>query len=255
MTFARRLATAAVAVAAITAGAGRARAADTVETWEPGATDIDFYLGLDQLRGTDRTMFADLMLGFGVLSRFSVYLGTTLEGDTGMTQGSADLHMGVFGTPIDTDHLDLDLFLGVSGWRELELAPGMELNFDRDPAMRTWGVYLRAQLPVHGRSGAASPAVPGMERRPTVHIASTLGVYRTVATGHQLLLEYGMDFHPDPVAGQRRIEVGGIALGYNVVLHDRLELITQLYVDLPQANDSVDYGFTAGFIATLPSAG
>ena len=51
-------------------------AADTVETWDAGATDVDFYLGFDGLdpkRG-GHAVYGDIMPGYGIVEHFSVYL-------------------------------------------------------------------------------------------------------------------------------------------------------------------------------------
>jgi hypothetical protein len=44
-------------------------------------------------------------------------------------------------------------------------------------------------------------------------------------------------------------------LGYNLTLNDSLELINQVFIDLPQAGQGVAVGITLGFIASLPAAG
>lgn len=228
-----RLACAALVLAA----AAPARASDTVETWDVGATDVDFYVGHDGVA------FGDIMLGYGVAPRLSAYLGTTLS------DGETAIYLGVFGTPIDTDHFDLDLFLGMTnggpGLSQFELAPAIELNLDLDPDMRSWGAYLRAHLPVHGRPTTDATAAT-MAADATYHVAPTVGVYRSLGERHQLLLEYSVDFHPDAV------EVGGLAFGYNVAITDGLELINEIYVDIPQAGERVAFGATTGFIATIP---
>jgi hypothetical protein len=43
---------------------GVAWAADTVETWDPGAADVDFYLGFDGV-GAERSVYGDIMVGYG----------------------------------------------------------------------------------------------------------------------------------------------------------------------------------------------
>ncbi len=48
--------------------------------------------------------------------------------------------------------------------------------------------------------------------------------------------------------------MGGLALGYNVTLSESIELINQLYLDIPQRDDPVAVGLMIGFIATLPSS-
>jgi hypothetical protein len=228
-------------------------AADTMETFDVGATDVEFYTGVDGLGlpSDERIAFGDMMLGYGLVERLSAYFGTTLEGSGAFTDGCSTHYMGLFGTPFDTNHLDLDLQLDMaSGGPEqrLEIRPALELNVDADPEMRTWGLYLRTPLPVYGRKFQTG------EQHATFHLESTLGAYVHLADGHQLLMEYDMAFHPDPQDGERRTDVGGAAFGYNVTVSDEIELINQVFVDIPQAGEKVSVSLMAGLIATLPSA-
>jgi len=245
-----RLAAVLAFVSALTAGVS---ASDTMETFDVGATDVEFYTGADGLGlpSDERAAFGDMMLGYGLVERISAYFGTTLEGSGAFADGSSTHYLGLFGTPFDTNHLDLDLQLDMaSGGPEqrLEIRPALELNVDEDPEMRTWGLYLRTPLPVYGRKFQTG------ERHATFHLESTLGTYVQLADGHQLLAEYDMAFHPDPQDGERRTDVGGAAFGYNVAVSDEIELITQAFVDIPQAGDQVSVSLMAGLIATLPSA-
>jgi hypothetical protein len=236
-----------------------ATAADTVETWAAGATDVDFYLGADGLaqRKSDKTVFADIMLGYGLADRFSAYLGTTLFADEYLVNGGADIYTGLFGAPIETNHVDLDLFLNVgaggTGLTAITVTPALELNIDRDPDMRTWGVYLRAGLPLFGEAETRNDEA-GASFDIHIDVATILGAYATLGERHQLLIEYDMAFHPKGAAETDAVEVGGVALGYNIVLNDAIELINQLYLDVPQDDEPVSLGIMVGLIATLPAS-
>jgi len=229
-------------------------AADTVETWDVGATDVDFYLGYDGLglrEAADRAIFGDLMLGYGIVERFSVYLGTTLEANGALADGAASPYLGIFGTVVETDHMDFDLFLDVStggpNQTEFQITPSIELNFDGRNNMSTGGLYIRAGVPLHGRSGRLDEM--------SLDLETVIGAYYTVTAGHQLLVEYDMGFHPIHGAGHDHVvEVGGLALGYNVTLSERIELINLVVVDIPQSGESVSVGVMVGFIVTLPSS-
>jgi hypothetical protein len=235
-----------------------ADAADTVETWDVGATDVDYYLSFDGigLGKKEKTVFGDLMLGYGLVDRFSAYLGTTLQANEYLTDGQANIYIGIFGTPVDTDHFDFDLFLDISlggqDFDEFALSPALELNFDLDPMMRSWGMYLRIPMPIQGRkiSSPVHPEPEGVEA--SFHLEGTIGTYYTVADGHQILLEYDMGIHPDPAQEERQVDIGTAALGYNVTLVDAIELINHFYLDIPQDNDPIAFGVMIGFIATLP---
>jgi hypothetical protein len=116
------------------------KAADTVETWDMGATDVDFYTGFDGIgeRSTNRTVYSDIMLGYGIIDRLSAYVGTTLQGNEFFGDSQARIYLGVFGTSVDTDHFNLDLFLDISAGgpalSEFRVAPAVELNYDLDSA-------------------------------------------------------------------------------------------------------------------------
>ncbi len=237
---------------------GSSIAADTVETWDVGATDVDFYLGFNGLgpKRDERAVYGDFMLGYGIVDRFSAYLGTTLRGDEQFSNGQAGIYFGVYGTQVDTDHLDLDLFLNIqaegAGFSEFQMRPSAELNFDLEPAQRSWGIYLRAGLPVYGHVRPNDSSDPS-EHQTTFCVVLNPGTYLTVAEGHQILLEYDMAFHERSV-DEHPVDVGGLAIGYNMKINGSIELISQVYLDIPQNDEVVAVGLTIGFIATLPSS-
>jgi hypothetical protein len=235
-----------------------AHAADTVETWDVGASNVDFYAGFDGIgpESANRAIYSDIMLGYGIINRLSAYLGTTLQGNESFGDGQKSIYLGVYGTPVDTDHLDLDLFLNVSVGgavlSEVQLAPSIELNFDLDPERRSWGAYLRIGMPVYSRS-RASDTTDAVEHNPAFSAVVNPGIYLSITENHQILLEYDMSFHKWSAA-EHPVDVGGVALGYNVKLSESIELINQVYLDIPHPGEPVAVGLMTGFIATLPSA-
>jgi len=232
-----------------------AHAADTVETWDTGATNVDFYLGVHGLGSSEEVLAGDIMLGVGLVPGLSAYLGTMLEACRHLADGSRSLYFGLFGTPLDTEHVDLDLFLDLSGAEAgrgaVEVIPSFELNLDASPDVATWGVYLRAGVPLHGGADSGESCSPSLE----AHLALEPGAYLTVADGHQVLLETGGTVRLTEGGLGRDLDVGGLALGYNVMLSEALEVITQVAVDLPQDGEELAVGVMAGLIATMPVAG
>lgn len=241
----------------VTAVCSPAMAADTVETWDVGATDVEFYGGFDGLGPQDgeRGLYGDILLGYGLAERFSAYLGTTLSASEHFTDGNADVYLGIFGTPLDTDHFDLDLFLdigaGGDGFDEFTLTPSTELNFDLKPDVGLWGFYLRAGVPIYGRLEQADDGKP--QHRRAAELQLNPGTYLTIAPRHQIFVEYDMALHPEAGEDEHAVDIGGVTLGYNVVIADPIELITQIYIDIPQADEQASVGLMVGFIATLPS--
>lgn len=227
-----------------------AHAADTVEPFDPGSLDVEVYAAFDGAgrAGDHQTVLGDMLAGWGLARGVSAYLGTTMQADGYLTGGETELALGLFGTMRDGDHVDLDLLLdlrSVSG--VFSVTPSFELNLDHAPDMSTHGAYLRGGVTVAGRVTDAGP-----ER--VTDTTVTVGGYRTLRPGHQLLIEVDAAVVDLP-AGGHRWEYGAVALGYNTVLTDALELINQLTVDIPEDGDDAGVGFLVGVIATLPGGG
>lgn len=234
-----------------------AEAADTVETWDKGAGDLDVYMLMEGVGAAEssQAVAGDIMVGWGLADRFSAYLGTTMQADGYLMNGGTELGLGVFGTPVETDHLDLDLFLDLrsagEGLSTLQVEPACELNWDAAPDMSTWGLYLRGGLAIAGRESPDKAA--GVERY--ADLGMTVGSYWSLDEHHQLLVEFDATVHDHAAGEGSGLETGGVALGYNVFLHDTLELINQVRVDLPQGDERAAVGFMIGLIATLPGGG
>ena len=234
------------------------RAADTVETFGVGATDAEFYLGLDGigLDENETTFFSDILFGYGLIDRFSAYLGCTLEGTERFSNSAAFINMGLFGTPLETVHVDLDLFLGVvgggNGFSVFRLTPAMELNLDHDPEMRTYGFYLHAGVPIWGQDRSRVD-IEATGYDIVFDIETVVGFYYNVADGHQILIEHDLVFHPALSGSDSIAEIGGVAFGYNVGLHVAIEMINRVYIDVPGDGESVSVGVMSGIIVTLPS--
>lgn len=237
-------------------------AADTLETWDAGSGNLDFYLTMDGVGRSlpEQGVAGDMLLGWGVADRLSTYLSMSLAADGALADGDAALGVGLFGTPVDTDHFDLDLVLdlcaGGAGLRDLCLGPSLELNLDAAPDLASWGAYVRAGLEITGREvgdahAGKSAAAPGR----LVDRVLTFGGYRSLGARSQLLLEYDLTWRDEPEAGGPAVERGGLALGFNRMLGDTLELVTQGRWDVPQGERDGAFGLTLGFIAGLPGAG
>jgi hypothetical protein len=259
----------AIALAAAALWAGAARAADTTETYGVGASDFELYVGYDGagLERYEGTISAEALVGFGFTERFSGYVSAFAEGNERFAAGEGGAGFGIFGTPIDSDHFDLDLLLGAGfGDGSMFAAPALELNLDARPDLALCGLYVRAEEDLEGRddSVADDPATPDVDEAkeryafaPTTALA--FGGYLTLGERHQLLLEYDMALHHGnadaPEGGSELLERGGVALGYNARLTDAIELISQISVDVPNGGERISAGFSLGLIATMPSPG
>ncbi|MBN2530434.1 MAG: hypothetical protein JXR76_28870 [Deltaproteobacteria bacterium] len=231
-----------------------AHGADTVEPFDIGATDFEMYIGMDGfgLEKYEKTVFSEVVLGYGILERMSAYFSTSLAANEYFADGTVGFAFGIYGNVVDTHHFDVDLFLDFSGTiGDFAVTPALELNVDADPQMGSVGLYLRTGAPLFGRDVALADALePDYEL--ATQIDGTLGFYATLGEAHQLLLEFDGALRPAALKDEYKVEMGGAAVGYNVMLADNLELINQVVVDIPNDDEEWSVGVSTGFIATLP---
>ncbi len=249
-------------------------ALDTLEPFDIGVTDFEGYFayigaGKEEL---ERGFNAEFLLGIGILSRLSGQLYGGADSNENLSEALGFFGFGIFGTPVDTNHFDLDLGvnftignLGAAGdgpaghaQAEFTVEPYLEMNLDSDPDMSGYGLFLVVEATLGGQDNSyippgTSPADEIRAFRLTPGTGFLIAGYWRPAERHELLLGYDMYFNYNASAGERVTDVGGISLGYNVILLDPLELITEVYFDIPQEDDNFGVDFFIGFIATLPS--
>jgi len=254
-------------VAAVLTLASSAEAADTTETFDPGSVDIELYTGAHGLGlGTgEATVVGETVLGVGIANRISAYARGAGSANERLEDGDGEAALGLFGTPIDTDHFDFDMGLDV-GWTpgSALITPGVELNLDAAPDLALAGVYLRGEESLVTRE---EPAADPSDRAPAVEAAEsasgksvlapstllTLGSYWTMVDGHQFLIEADAGVAHRPSANEETFDLGGVALGYNCQVHQSIELISQVFVDVPiRDGEAVSAGVSIGLIGTAP---
>lgn len=229
-----------------------AAAIDTIETWAAGDGNLELYSGIDGVghSGADQALAGAMLMGWGVTNRFAAYLATAMESDGYFTDAETELNLGVFGTPLDTDHVDVDLLLDMRvsghGMNDAFVVPAAELNLDRDPDLGSYGVFLRGGAEIGGTEDANG------HRSRHVDLGFDLGAYYSLSPDHQLLVRYDATVHDKADPEKSGFEHGSVALGYNALLGDTVELITEAGMGIAQAGTASSLGFMVGFIATLP---
>ena len=199
--------------------------------------DLEFFLGCTACgrRHFDGLEFETL--NYGVIDA-SIYSRPSAAMATDVSGGAA---FGIIGNPLDTDHFDFDLMLEFGfGDFGLALIPSVELNFDLKPDLRLWGVYIRIEQILGADMDAGGSGFQAFS-------AVTAGTYWTIKDGHKLLAEYDMQFANNPAAGERVVDVGRVALGYNVGIGSNVDMINEIHCDVPQSGEKPAFGFSVGF--------
>lgn len=226
------------------------RAADTVEPFDPGVSDFEMYAGYYGIgrESKERRLGIEAVLGAGVTTRFSAYVVAGLGAVEDLSEPEAFLGAGVFGSPLDTEIFDLDLLLGIAldgkALSCFHVLPGLEMNLD----FSRFGFYLRAGAHVWGEP--APDENQDADTSTTAAVFLNPGAYLTVREKHQLLIEYDMGILP---AEDSPVEIGGIALGYNLAVSDVIELINQVYMSIPYDGAPFFVGLSTGFVASFGS--
>jgi hypothetical protein len=231
--------------------AGDARAVSPVDTYNLGPSYLSAALGYHGLGlDAEEGLFsADLTLGYGIVDRFSAYAGVEATASGSLGDPAGAFALGIIGTPLDSDHVDLDLFLeaGASGpdAAAFNLKPGLELNLDLRPDRTCMGLFFVVWETLTARDASEAGEEEAFEFAPRLGLEAA--AYLTVAHGHQLFLVFDLLARHQPAADERATELGGITLGYNVMLNDEVELINELHVDIPQEDEVASVGLRVGF--------
>jgi hypothetical protein len=224
-----------------------ATALDTVETFEAGSVDLEIFAGLHGISGAGRHVEGlgfELMLDYGFIDRFSGYVGAQIGSTGNFSEVAGGAAFGIFGTPVDTDHFDMDLMLEFGfGDFGVALTPALELNFDLKPDLKLWGVYVRVE---EALTGNVDRGWDGLT--PTTVL--TAGTYWVAKPRHKLLVEYDMSIANNPAAGERPVDVGMVALGYNFAINDSLILVSSVHCDVPHDGEEVKFGAQIGIKIT-----
>jgi len=206
-------------------------AADTLEAFEQGASNLDFGVsigGLGQHR-SDATFRGEVMAGYGLTPRMSAYVVITRGANGFLGDGSGGFAMGMYGTPLEGDRWDLDLIFDVGAGdpdlAEFAVSPGFELNYDDTPDQSTWGFYANGGAALYGHAEQRVDTAVSEWTRTAMDIPLTIGTYRAVSDG-QLFFQAGTNIHDLGHTGL--INEGVLAFGYNFNLTPTVEMITEL---------------------------
>lgn len=234
----------------------RVMAVDTVEPFGEGAFDLEYYAGVNGLgRGvTETTLDGALQLGYGLTPRVSAFVSGGLSSDTRLLGGDGEVGLGVFATVVDGRHFDADLFLSSGFGRDGLICVGgtlgLELNLDLGP----FGLFATACETMSGRKARSREDCPSVDHHVErfFDTEAVLGGHWVVADGHQVLASYDFVVHHVPEPEQPCHEAGRVGLGYNVMIHEAVELIHEGSWEIPQGEKTGALGFMVGVITTLP---
>lgn len=227
----------------------QAYAGDTTELIDHGTLEIDPTLSLTNIHDGKPGFSSELSLGYGVTDFLTTSIAFTQSSAEALADSDLAVTLGFLSTPLDSDFFDIDVMLDFSleglgaGPASYAVTPGLEFNFDLDPDMSSWGLYLRLGLPIHSEH-IIDLKSDDESLKTDLDLEFTLGTYLSFGDIHQILIEGG--FTAANLAenlGERDVLDPFLSLGYNVQILDTFELTSELAFDIPK-NDDDDFSAT-----------
>lgn len=234
--------------------ANQAFAGDTTELLDDGALEITPTVSLQNLHDGKPGFSSEIGVGYGVMDFLTASVGIGFSSDEALANAGAELNLGLLTTPLDTDMFDIDFMVDFTYDGGYTVTPAFEFNFDLDPDMSSWGLYVRLGLPVYSGEVAKADNAAETEIKSDLGIDFTVGSYLTLGD-HQFVVEGG--FVQSDVAenlGENTTGDAFVSLGYNVMITDSFELTTELAFAIP-ANDDDEFSaaLTIGGIFGIPT--
>lgn len=202
---------------------------DTTEPFDPGFSDNEFYLSFS---GQGRELGAEYVLGVGVTERLSTVFSFLTTTNHYFDHAGTEFGAGLFLNTVDTDLFKLDFSLGMSS--EGGVGIGTELNFD----------FERVGIQLGVEEGIAVNADVATETDFTTAVAPL--VYFSINDQLQLLSAFDIEF-----PNHEEVGIGGAGLGFNAVLSEAIELISEVGFDISEYDEIFLLRFSLGFVATV----
>ncbi len=220
---------------------------NTVETFHPqtGYFSIDFGISEMQSDMNASKFNSKVILGKGLNSFISAYMGIQLQGSRRFSYGESGYFMGAISKLYSHNYFSFDMILEAGLFSDFFYsAPGIEINFDLAPDQQFMGFYLDAIENLTGVNIGDSVQV----HRFTPETELNIGYYLSLIEGQQLHIRLDQRFRHNPAFGERRYEIDNLRLGYNMMMSDGFQIQTEFEYHIPMKREKNRYGFRIGLV-------
>ena len=192
-------------------------AVDTIETFDLGFTDFEYYYNLENFNEIKKTIKNEIHIGIGIIENFSFCLNFQSQKQKTIIENQYSY--GFIFNILNTANFDMDLY--GQNTNNYEKTIGTEINFDYKEDLKDFGIYTRYEFNFNSKNNLF-----------------LLGFYKTIKSNLQLLSQ---------IYFSTETKEKNIDLGINYQLNSYLELINQISL-----NNNYNISFMTGFLATLP---
>lgn len=231
----------------------QAFAGDTTELLDHGMIEVAPTFSIDNIHDGEPSVTFSTAVGYGVTDFMTITTSFELASEIALAGMGWGFDVDLLFTPYDSENFDFDFHVDFAmGDTGLEIAPGIELNYDTDNDQNGFGAYLRLDLPIYSSITGVSDEGEPNDTETDLGLDLTLGMYYSVMEGHQLFLEGGMSAsYLAKNFAEREIE-GFVSLGYNALIMDNFELTSEVAVNIPEKGEGTYATISIGGIFDIP---
>jgi hypothetical protein len=218
-------------------------AVDTIEPFSIGLSDVEMYAGFESqgIDASENTFSTSTGIGAGLSDRWSFFLGFSGDTTGALDNGQTIFDMTLFWNLFSQSNWALDLGTTISHAEgNGAFAPFFELNWDASPNQASWGLFA------HG-----GPTGTGATGKVDWTFGLAAGGYITMMDGHQLLAEWAPEYDLGNDSSTQAWNNGSLRMGYNFVISDEVEIISEVGYILPYHLNDGAITSTIGFVASL----
>jgi len=220
----------------------KGHALDTTEPFEIGFSDFEMSVGFGGigLYKGNHSLEWEGTIGVGLIEKVSASFSYAMESNEYLDRSVDELGLELFFTALDSRNFDIDVYggFGTGGCFGL----GTELNLE----LNDFGLQLIVDEGIENQDGAADKLLftTGIEPMAYYSINEEMQVLTA--------LDFSISFNRP--ASERALDIGAVSLGFNIVLSDAIELLTEIGLDIPRESEKLSAGMAVRFIATLPGS-
>lgn len=223
---------------------------NSLEPFDPQNGYFSLEMGYDEMEShfNRSKVKGQAMLGTGLNSFLSGYLGVAIEGNKFFSNGSGGFFLGTFATLYSFNHFSLDVSLEAGLMDAFYATPGIEINYDLAPDQQFMGFYLNVNEELTGRDTDTSETGDSAKYVFTPETELNFGLYVSFFKGQQFHIRFDQRFRNNPLPNEHIYKIDALRFGYNIMIADGIQIQTELNYQIPQYNDNSRFGFRIGLV-------
>lgn len=196
------------------------------------------------------------ILGIGLNSFLSSYLGVHVKGNRFFSEGVGGFFLGSIATIYSSRFFSFDVALETGLANEyFYVTPSLEVRIDAAPDQQFMGLYINAGEHLTGTDTSLGYDIDSTEideSKPkyvlTPETELRIGYYISPFEGHQFHIRLDQRIKNRPLFNEKTYNIDAIRFGYNFLISDGLQMTTEINYIKPNTKNKDKIGFKIGFM-------